>query len=108
MSNINEIYFYDLFDQNEIQELQNLFSDAHGVSSVITDLEGNLLTTPSNFTSLCKMVIANSPENKSNCFAMEQWADGIKKNVDQTKTQGTKASASQIIAGKQIMGSSHP
>lgn len=84
MSNINEIYFYDLFDQNEIQELQNLFSDAHGVSSVITDLEGNLLTTPSNFTSLCKMVIANSPENKSNCFAMEQWADGIKKNVDQT------------------------
>ena len=84
MTNLKEIHFYDLFDQNEIQELQNLFSDAHGVSSVITDLEGNLLTTPSNFTSLCKMVIANSPENKSNCFAMEQWADGIKKNVDQT------------------------
>lgn len=84
MTNLEDVHFYDLFDKKEIQELQNLFSEANGVSSVIMDLEGNLLTTRSNYTHLCNLIIANAPEGSTVFFAMDQWKETGSKNIDQT------------------------
>lgn len=84
MNNLEDIQFFDLFDKSEIQELQNLFSDANGVSSVIMDLKGNLLTTPSNYTKLCKMIIQQAPIGSPVYFAMEHWKKDNKEEVTQT------------------------
>jgi PAS domain S-box-containing protein len=48
--------FYDLFDVDELQKLQNTFSDLVGVASIITLLDGSFVTKPSNFSRLCNMI----------------------------------------------------
>ncbi|MBP1673260.1 MAG: histidine kinase [Bacteroidetes bacterium] len=71
--NPEDIQFFDLFDQDDIQKLQDLFSAANKVSSVIMDLDGNMLTKPSNFTPLCKMIMEKSTNGSPACFAYDQW-----------------------------------
>lgn len=68
-----EIRFFDLFDKDEIQKLQDLFSAANKVSSVIMDLDGNMLTKPSNFTPLCKLILDKTPKGSPACFAYDQF-----------------------------------
>jgi len=50
----------DLFKAEEIQRLQDIFSDATGVASVIIDTLGNPLTRPSNLTGLNRELIRSS------------------------------------------------
>lgn len=71
-SNDTNVQFFDLFDIKEIQKLQDLFSAASKVSSVIMDLDGNMLTKPSNFTPLCKMIIDKTPSKSPACFTFDQ------------------------------------
>ncbi len=59
--------FTDLFDLSEIQKLQDAFSAATGVASVITDPAGTPLTVPSNFCSLCNDVIRKTAKGLANC-----------------------------------------
>lgn len=59
--------FRDLFDLEEIQRVQDSFSKATGVSSLITDPEGNPITRPSNFPRLCRM-IRNTSKGKTDCI----------------------------------------
>jgi PAS domain S-box-containing protein len=47
------IVFDDLFDLSEIQRIQDDFSIATGVASIIIDAEGDAITRPSNFIELC-------------------------------------------------------
>ncbi len=51
-----EFQFRDLFDIDEIQRIQDAFSLATGVASLITDLAGNPITRPSHFTSFCNLI----------------------------------------------------
>lgn len=57
-----------LFDLNEIQRIQDAFSEATGVASIITDIDGNPLTKPSNFTRLCISVIRGTKKGCENCY----------------------------------------
>ncbi len=50
------ISIYELFDINELQNIQNLFADAVGVSSVITCPKGTPVTKPSRNTRFCTTV----------------------------------------------------
>lgn len=68
-----EIRFFDLFDKDEIQKLQDLFSAVNKVSSVIMDLDGNMLTRPSSFTPLCKLILEKTPKGSPACFADDQF-----------------------------------
>jgi diguanylate cyclase (GGDEF)-like protein/PAS domain S-box-containing protein len=63
----SELQFQDLFDMEEIQRIQDAFSTAIGVSSVITDSDGNLITRPSNFVQLCLMIRA-VPKGLERCM----------------------------------------
>ncbi len=56
-----------LFDLEEIQKIQDAFSVATGVASIITDTAGVPLTRPSNFTRLCRDVIRGTGKGCANC-----------------------------------------
>ncbi|KLU64129.1 putative histidine kinase sensor domain protein [Desulfosporosinus acididurans] len=58
--------FTELFDLNEIQKLQDLFSAATGVASIITEPDGTSITAPSGFCDLCKE-IRNTEKGLYNC-----------------------------------------
>ena len=63
-----EIQFSDLFVLEDIQRLQDLFSEATGVASLITSLEGRPITKPSNFCRLCKNIIRETEKGSANCI----------------------------------------
>jgi PAS domain S-box-containing protein len=63
----SEIQFTDIFNLEEIQYLQDLFSDANGVASLISDLDGTPITKPSNFCRLCKDIIRKTEIGAARC-----------------------------------------
>ena len=62
-----EIAFEDLFNPEEIQQLQDEFSAATGLASLITRPDGTPLTRPSNFTRLCEHIIRKTEKGRANC-----------------------------------------
>ncbi len=49
----SEYAFSDYFDIDELQKIQDLFSEAMGVASLITEPDGTPITRPSGFCGLC-------------------------------------------------------
>ncbi|GAB1372683.1 hypothetical protein MASR1M45_27460 [Candidatus Kapaibacterium sp.] len=66
--NTNDLKFYEIFDVEKIQELQDLFASVTGVASIITDTSGVPLTAPSNFCKLCNEIIRKTGKGRINCF----------------------------------------
>lgn len=64
---ISEIQFNDIFDLDEIQHLQDLFSDATGVASIITRPDGTPITNSTNFCKFCN-IIRKTEIGLTNCF----------------------------------------
>lgn len=62
------IGFLDLFDLDVIQHLQDDFSAATGVASIITWPDGTPITRPSNFCRLCQNIIRSTDQGRANCF----------------------------------------
>ena len=62
------IKFEDLFDMKTIQRLQDEFSTATGVASIITLPDGTPITQPSNFCRLCSDIIRKTKQGQLNCF----------------------------------------
>ncbi len=60
--------FYDVFSIDDIQEIQNAFSSATGVASIITELDGTPITKPSNFCHLCNNIIRKTEKGQKNCY----------------------------------------
>ena len=63
-----EVRFEDMFDLADIQRLQDEFSDATGVASVVTRPDGTPLTRPANFTRFCSKVVRGAEKGCANCF----------------------------------------
>jgi PAS domain S-box-containing protein len=59
--------FLDLFELDEIQAIQDAFSSAVGVASLITTPDGEPITKPSNFTRLCEDIIRKTEMGRCNC-----------------------------------------
>ncbi len=59
----------NLFDLTELQEMQDAFATAMGVASVITDINGNAVTRPSNYCALCTQVIPSTAKGRELCGA---------------------------------------
>ena len=60
--------FDEIFDLKEVQQIQDLFSDATGVASIITHPDGTPITKPSNFTHLCNNIIRKTEKGCRNCY----------------------------------------
>ncbi|MDP2335540.1 MAG: PocR ligand-binding domain-containing protein [Bacteroidota bacterium] len=65
---ISNIRFSDIFKVEDIQRLQDLFADAHGVASIITHPDGAPITRPSNFCRFCMQIIHKTETGRSNCI----------------------------------------
>jgi len=63
---LNNVLLSDIFDLVNIQHLQDLFSDATGVASIITYPDGTPITKPSNFCRLCSL-IRSTKKGNANC-----------------------------------------
>ena len=61
-----DVDFADLFDIKDIQRLQDEFSDATGVASLITYPDGSPITQASNFCELCE-IIRETDKGRENC-----------------------------------------
>ncbi|HEX7585650.1 MAG TPA: PAS domain S-box protein [Prolixibacteraceae bacterium] len=64
---LNNIQFADIFNLDDIQQLQDLFSDSSGVASIITHPDGTPITKPSNFCRLCS-IIRKTEKGRANCY----------------------------------------
>lgn len=65
----NESYsFHELFIMEDVQKLQDAFSTATGLASIITEPDGTPITRPSGFTCLCNQIIRNTSEGLKNCM----------------------------------------
>ena len=60
--------FETLFKLDEIQRIQDEFSSATGVASIITRPDGTPITKPSNFTELCSRIIRQTERGCANCY----------------------------------------
>ena len=67
-----DIEFNDIFDMEYIQKLQTLFSDAFGVSTLITDVNGKIITKTYNYCTLCKDIIRKTGKGMHDCGEMER------------------------------------
>lgn len=65
---ISNIDVNDLFEANELQDLQDIFAKTNDVASLITNSKGVPLTNPSNFTRLCKDIIRKTEKGCANCI----------------------------------------
>jgi len=68
MEEFSDIDFEDLFNLEEIQKLQDEFSNATGVASLITYPDGRPITKPSNFCHLCNNIIRKTKIGLKNCY----------------------------------------
>lgn len=71
------ITFDDLFNLDGIQRLQDEFAQATGVASVITQIDGQPITKPSNFCRLCKDVIRVTEKGRINCYKSDAVLGGF-------------------------------
>jgi PAS domain S-box-containing protein len=108
-SNIGEItniQFNDLFELEDIQRLQDLFSDASGVASIITHPDGTPITKPSNFCRLCETIIRKTEKGIINCFksdALLGTYNPLNPNIQTCLSGGLwDAGASITVGGKHI------
>lgn len=70
-ANDDEITFEQLFRIEDIQIIQDLFSEATGVASLLTRPDGTPITKPSNFCHLCKSIIRKTETGLRNCYASD-------------------------------------
>ncbi len=68
LSGSADFTFGDILDLDEIQRIQDAFSAATGVASIITAPDGHPLTRPSNFSRLCQDVIRKTERGLANCM----------------------------------------
>jgi len=62
------ITFDNLFERKQLQLLQDQFSRATGVASVITLPDGTPVTEPSHYTDLCEMIIHKTGNGCADCY----------------------------------------
>ena len=67
-----DLEFNDIFEIEKIQKLQTLFSDAFGVSTLITDKNGKTITKTYNYCTVCKDIIRKTGKGMHDCGEMER------------------------------------
>lgn len=64
---VEHLPFHDIFDISEIQRLQDLFSEANSVASIIIAPDNKIVTKPSNFCSFCNDTIDQKRNYPGRC-----------------------------------------
>lgn len=103
---ITNFKFLELFDLEEIQKLQDLFSVATGVATLITETDGTPITKPSGFCCLCNDLIRKTEVGLKNCLISDSIIGRSKEDgpsIQRCFSGGLiDAGASIIVEGKHI------
>ncbi|MDP4277934.1 MAG: PocR ligand-binding domain-containing protein [Bacteroidota bacterium] len=68
MNETGVLNFEDIFDLSEVQRTLNEFSEATGVASILTHLDGTPITKPIGFTRFCNEIVRKSTIGCANCY----------------------------------------
>lgn len=68
LENFSEVKLVDIIDVNFLQTFQDNFAESVGVASITVDIEGNPVTTPSNFTTFCMKHNRESVVGRKRCM----------------------------------------
>ena len=68
LDDAKSLHFEDLFNLEDIQQIQDQFADATGVASIITHPDGRPITRPSRFCRLCNDIIRQTDKGRANCY----------------------------------------
>jgi len=79
-ANCIDYKFDELFNLDDMQHLQDSFSAATGVASIITDPDGKPITKPSGFCSLCSEIVRKTEKGCENCQLSDSIIGKMKKD----------------------------
>ena len=68
LDDASNITIEELFNLEDIQRLQDDFSSATGVASIITRPDGTPITAPSNFRRLCRDIVRKTEKGRASCY----------------------------------------
>jgi PAS domain S-box-containing protein len=97
--------FDKLFNVDEIQRIQDEFSDSTNVASVIVSSTGRFITKASRMTRLCELVMNVKPENSGGCF--ELTSELIKVGSDKPYFRICEGSGLSIAISPILVGGIH-
>jgi ligand-binding sensor protein len=105
---ILDLEFTDIFDMEYIQTLQTLFSDAFGVSTLITDAKGKTITKTYNYCTLCKDIVRKSGQGMHDCGEMERMLSSHHSDgplIKECHNTGLWEAGVNITVGGKLIGS---
>ncbi|MBI1388783.1 MAG: PAS domain S-box protein [bacterium] len=100
-------HILDLFDLEEIQTVQNAFSDAVGVTSIITDHQGNEITHASNELCLCSSMVRKTEQGRNQCLLNQEGfhiAGDATHEIHECVNAGLLEGVARIFAGRLHIG----
>lgn len=98
-----ETAFSDLFDLAEIQKIQDAFSKATGVASIITQVDGTPITRPSRFCSFCNEIVRKTKIGLENCIYSDSIIGRPQKNgprIQECLSGGLMDGGASIMVGE--------
>lgn len=104
---VDGITLLDLIDSKHLQLIQDSFAKATGVASIISDVDGNPITKPSNFCGVCKAIRGTEKGNRrcieSDRILGEKARKLLRPTYQECLSCGfVDASAPIIVAGQHI------
>lgn len=104
---VEGITLLDLIEFKDLQQIQDSFAKATGVASIISDVDGNPITEPSNFCGVCEAIRTTEKGNhkciESDRILGEKARKLLRPTYQECLSCGfVDASAPIIVAGKHI------
>ncbi|MBP7746225.1 MAG: PocR ligand-binding domain-containing protein [Phycisphaerae bacterium] len=96
-----------LIDVQDLQRIQDAFARASGVASIISDVNGVPITSPSSFCGVCQ-IVRSTPKGRQHCEASdrvlgERARQSMRPTYEKCRSCGfVDASAPIIVGGKHV------
>lgn len=66
----------DFVDLEQLQKIQDMFSDSTGLAAIAVGADGKYITEPSNFTDFCMKYTRGCPEGEKRCIQCDNEGSG--------------------------------
>ena len=99
---LNNIKFNDIFNIEDIQRLQDVFSDTNDVASIILNLDGSAITESSNYNHHFNKLICNNTQSRENCMRANVGSYGLSNEkiiISKCKNCGLLEAYAPIVVG---------
>ncbi len=71
------MYLKDFMEMDQLQKIQDMFSDATGLAAIAVNQDGEYITEGSNFTDFCMKYTRNSAEGNRRCVKCDNECKGV-------------------------------